>query len=228
MRFAYLIAFFLIFSSPVLSQRSDDLGFFLGGSSYMGDINPNRLIYKPLLAYGLDYRYNYNPVFSMKYTAKRGKLQADDLDFASSLYQKYRGANFKDNTIFEGAALVEYNFFPITMEKSGKDKFSPYVNFGLAVVYMDKSSPKIQVVIPFGVGLKYRMSRRIELAAEWMFRRTFTDKIDNMTTYYTDIQFTDRQRSFSNNRDWYSFFGINLHYCLRNMGFRCPAYNEKK
>lgn len=225
------VLFFLFVSYlPQLlsAQRSDDLGLFVGGSSYMGDVNPNRLIYKPSLALGVNYRYNYNPVFSMKYAAKYGRLRANDLDFAN-IYQQLRGYSF-NHTIFEASALVEYNFFPITMEKTGRDKFTPYVNFGVSLAYCNRTIPNFHPSIPFGVGLKYRISRKIELGVEWIFRRTFTDKLDGVPIYYDLIarMYKGRQMAFVKTRDWYSFYGITLHYCLRKTGFKCPAYNDKR
>jgi hypothetical protein len=163
----------------------------------------------------------------MKYTAKRGRLRAYDRDFPNA-YQQLRGFSFSKHTIYEVAALMEYNFYPIGMEKSGKYKFTPYINLGGAIMYCNRISRKFQFVIPFGVGVKYRFTPKIELGIEWVFRRTFTDKLDGLPIYYemADAIYGNKQRGFASNRDWYSFLGVTLHYCLRKTGFKCPAYND--
>jgi len=227
-KFNYIVSIFLffIFSQQVKSQHTDDIGFFLGGSFYMGDMNPDRLFYNPAPAYGIKYRFNYNPLLSMSYGLTRGKLNADDADFKSDLFQHYRNAKLRNNYINELSAQVEYNFYPVTGDKPKTEKFSPYVKFGLAIGYGEKISPKIQMFIPFGLGLKYKVTRKVELSLDWAFRRTFTDKLDNVSQYYTNGIFVNRQRSFSKTRDWYSFFGINLHYSLKKTNFKCPAYSN--
>jgi hypothetical protein len=39
--------------STAAGQRNSDYGIFAGVSSYLGDINPNRLMYSPLPAGGI-------------------------------------------------------------------------------------------------------------------------------------------------------------------------------
>ena len=82
------IILFIIISQQVKSQRTDDIGIFLGGSFYMGDINPDKLFYNPSPAYGVKYRYNYNPMMSLSYAFTRGKLEASDKDFDSVLFSR--------------------------------------------------------------------------------------------------------------------------------------------
>jgi len=220
------ITLFILFALQVKSQHTDDIGFILGGSFYMGDINPDKLFYKPSPVYGIIYRFNYNPMISMSYEAVRGKIVASDADFPSNLYQHYRGASFNDNYLNEASAQVEYNLYPVTGDKAKTEKFSPYIKIGLAITYDGAINHKLQIVIPFALGLKYKITKKIELGTEWSFRRTFTDKLDNLGEYYTNELFANRQLSFSKTRDWYSFFGINLHYNLKKTNLKCPAYSN--
>ena len=220
------IILFILISIQVKSQHTDDFGVFLGGSFYMGDINPDKLFYKPSPAYGIKYRYNYNPMFSMSYEFTRGKLIASDKDFDSNLFQHYRGATLVNNFINEISSQVEYNLYPVTGDKPKIERFSPYLKIGLGIVYGAVIKPNIQLVVPFALGLKYKFSKKVEMSVEWSFRRTFSDRLDNLQQYYTEGIFIDRQRSFSKTRDWYSFFGINLHYCLKKTNLKCPAYSN--
>jgi len=220
------IILFIIISQQVKSQRTDDIGIFLGGSFYMGDINPDKLFYNPSPAYGVKYRYNYNPMMSLSYAFTRGKLEASDKDFDSVLFQHYRNVTLVDNYINEFSTQIEYNLYPVTGDKSKTEKFSPYLKFGLAIVFGAQIRSNTQIVVPFGLGLKYKLTKKLEISAEWAFRRTFSDGLDKLTQYYPDGIFNNRQRSFLKTRDWYSFFGINLHYCLKKTKLKCPAYSN--
>jgi len=55
------ILLLLFVSISTFGQRNADYGVFGGVSSYLGDINTNRLFYSPLPAAGLFYRYNLIP-----------------------------------------------------------------------------------------------------------------------------------------------------------------------
>ena len=52
---------FISICSMLSGQRSADYGVFGGVSSYIGDINPDKLLYAPLPAGGIFYRYNLHP-----------------------------------------------------------------------------------------------------------------------------------------------------------------------
>jgi hypothetical protein len=84
---------FLILSLSLSGQRNADYGVMLGVSSYIGDINPNRLLYSPQPAGGLFYRYNLNPREALRTNLLLGGLHANDLDFNNS-FQKSRAASF--------------------------------------------------------------------------------------------------------------------------------------
>src|SRR5512133_1917250 len=75
--------FFLLFffNLTVSGQRIADIGISAGVTSYLGDINPNRLLYAPLPAGTIFYRYNFNPRQAIRANVLLGGLRADDLDF---------------------------------------------------------------------------------------------------------------------------------------------------
>ncbi|MES2733686.1 MAG: DUF6089 family protein [Bacteroidota bacterium] len=49
-----------------------------------------------------------------------------------------------------------------------------------------KSYSLIQVVIPAGIGVRYKINSRIDLGFEWSFRYTFTDYLDDVSGNYVD------------------------------------------
>jgi hypothetical protein len=55
------------------------------------------------------------------------------------------------------------------------------VNYGI------KSYKKLQVAIPFGIGVRFRLNEVFDLAAELGFRYTFTDYLDDVSQNYVDL-----------------------------------------
>lgn len=216
------LLFFVIvlFSFDANAQKSNDIGLFLGGAYYMGEINRNVPFKEMSPALGLIYRRNYNKFYSAKYTFIGGILQASDMNFPTSKYQLLRNASF-NSTVWDLAGQVEYNF--LELNKNAKERrWSPFVNIGLALFISD-NTPGIQLAIPFGVGIKYLMSPKFEIMADWSYRKTFTDDIDGISPFSLLGLYENRQFSQLNNNDWYSFVGISILYNFKGKK-RCPAY----
>ena len=49
-----------------------------------------------------------------------------------------------------------------------------------------KQFSRISIAIPFGIGAKYTIARRWSIGIEYLFRKTFTDYIDGVSTTYYD------------------------------------------
>lgn len=217
MKKQYLIYFLIAVVSLTASaqrknKRSAEIGVFLGGSYYIGDLNPlghfNQFT-KP--AGGLVFRYNINPRLAARANFLFGSIQGDDA-YSNSQGAQQRNLNFK-SPITEFSAQLEFNFLDYEIGNE-KRKFSPYIFLGLAGFRfkpqgniggswvdlqplgtegqgLDGGASKkkyklIQLSIPFGVGIKANLSQRIGLSIEWGMRKTFTDYLDDVSTIYYD------------------------------------------
>jgi hypothetical protein len=67
-----------------------------------------------------------------------------------------------------------------------------------------------------GMGIKYRASRRINLGFELVARKTFTDKLDGVDSYYIGVH----QTANPNTNDWYYVTAITLSYTVYSVV--CP------
>lgn len=188
----------------------------------MGEINRFQPFYNTRPAIGIVYRRNYNPFYSAKASIIRGELSASDKNFDASLYQVLRNAKIDNVAIYDLSLQLEFNFLEISKDKKG-NKFSPYFNVGLALFYAENID-NIQLAIPFGLGVKYKISPKFELGLEWSYRKTFTDKLDGISEFSTVGLYEYKQQGQINNNDWYSFVGINILYNLAKKK-RCPVYN---
>jgi hypothetical protein len=218
MKRAPWIFLFFCLSIVAAGQRNSDYGIFLGVSSYMGDINPNRLMYSPLPAGGIFYRYNFHPRHAIRANIFAGGIKGDDLDFKND-FQLNRAASFS-GMVGELAVQFEFNFLPYTTQGKLWD-FSPYFAAGAAVIFINSASMTFQPAIPFSAGFKVNIYKNMGLEAEYGFRKTFYDNFDGLKDMVAPSDF-----AWLHNNDWYSFAGIALTWKIYNKLAGCPTYND--
>jgi hypothetical protein len=201
------------------AQRRFDLGVFSGGSYYLGDINQSRHIYSPSVAVGGFYRYNINPRYSIRGNVYYGGLKGDPLDFNNVFYEWREEDPFK-SSILDVSLQFEFNFLPFNTRGKKLD-YSPYVTGGIGFSFIKSTSsaPTYELIIPFGIGFKVNLAKRLSAGLEWGFRRTFNDDIDGLENW-DDPGY----RSILHNYDWYSFTGIFVTYKIFNYRDDCPVY----
>ncbi len=200
---------------PVLSYsqktlKTSEAGFFAGGSYYLGDLNPRGHFKFTQPAFGLFYRYNFNPRYSFKLGAYYGKVTASDSK-SNNIIQRQRGLSFRSQ-ILEISPQFELNFLPYAMGDP-KKPFTPYIFAGLSLfhfnpqgnagdrwydlqpigtegqgtlAYKRKSYSTTRFSFPFGIGVKYSFRERFGLGAEWGLRQSNTDYIDDVSGIYAD------------------------------------------
>jgi len=218
MKRLFCFNFLIILSLQVYSQRNADYGVFGGISSYIGDINPSRVIYAPSPAAGIFYRYNLHPRQAIRMNLLAGGLRADDLDFDNS-FQQNRAASFSA-IVAELSAQFEFNFFDYSTFGKRYDH-SPYIAAGLGVAMTNTAGVVYVPVIPLSVGFKINIYKNLGLEAEYGFRKTFYDNFDGLNDFIDPAD-----RSWLHNNDWYSFAGISLTWKMYNRLAGCPAYND--
>ena len=227
-------AILLFFSLSELFAQSSELGVFVGGSNYSGDLNSDVYTVKFIHpAVGLIYRHNWNPHYSFKSNVYYGTVSAYDV--------KSSDANLSfESTLIEGSAQIEFNFFPYEIGSIDLSPATPYVFTGLAGFYFNPKSENgaalqpvqtegvkyslIQVAIPMGMGLKFLLGN-FTLGLEAGARKTFTDYLDDVSTIYVK---TGRQRGNSQDKDWYMFGGITLTVKISGKPkVHCDAFDRK-
>lgn len=183
-------------------QTDFEIGISAGTSWYNGDVNPYVHFGRDYMnrAFGLSLRRNLNQRFAIRWQFNYGEISANDI-LSSTSFRRNRNLNFY-SPIIEFSNTVEFNFltWDALIEKY---RFSPYTFIGLGGFYFNpttevensifelqpiategRSYSRINVAIPFGIGLKLALSDRILFGAEWGLRRTFTDYIDDVSGFY--------------------------------------------
>jgi len=206
------------FSLSVNGQRIADIGISAGITSYLGDINPNRLFYAPLPAGSIFYRYNLNPRHAVRANLLLGGLRGNDLDF-SNAFQQNRSVSFS-GLVAEAALQYEFNFFPYSTEGKLMD-YSPYFAAGAGIAFDAAEGGGILPIIPFSVGFKINLLKNIGLEVEYGFRKTFYDNFDGLKDLVAPSDY-----ALIHNNDWYSYTGVSLTWKIGGKMAECPAYDD--
>ncbi|HXB31603.1 MAG TPA: DUF6089 family protein [Puia sp.] len=202
-----LLYSFLLLPGLVQAQRWH-INITGGVSNYSGDLQAKAYTFdQSFFAFGAGAQYDITRNFSAISNIYIMKVGASDQYNNSNLV--FRNLSFQSN-IIEWNLVGEYSFMDITQKK-----FSPFIFGGIAVFHFnpyayDTTGQKVylrplstegeglpqypgqkpysltQFAIPFGGGIKFRVSENVVLAYEVGFRKTFTDYIDDVSTIYVD------------------------------------------
>lgn len=208
----FIVAFLI--SLSLTAQTKIDLGLFLGGASYVGDINQGRQFYKPSPSAGLIIRRDINKRYAFKLTGTFIMLRGNSEDIPGDVLP-YKPEHSFSSDLFEVAPQVEFNFKSFV---SGGEKWTntPYIIGGVGYA-LNTTYGGGFLSIPFGAGFKINITRSLGAGVEWKYRKTFNDKIDNLES--------PLGKSTLHNNDWFSTFGLFITYKFSNFAADCPAYN---
>lgn len=156
-----------------------ELGMSLGASHYIGDAVRRGPFGSYSIGVGAIGRYNAN--FRLAFTSTLGYLGLrGDTRLADNVFPEGRSAAFATHSLLWTIG-AEHNFLPLS------DKFrylqtsswSPYIGGGALVTlaWGDASSvfaPGLYLVC----GLKYMLSSRMTLAAQWQVQHYLSDRLD--------------------------------------------------
>lgn len=272
MRFiTYIFIFLLVTTSQLFAQairrnfRQHEIGFLLGGAYYIGDLNPRKHFNMSQPAAGLFYRFTPNYRYAFRGGINWGTIMGDDSQ-SSDADQLQRNLNFKSQ-IIEFNVVTEFNFLEYRISND-KYKFTTYLFLGFDVFtfkpraqmgsyWIDlqplktegqtKAYKLTQVSIPFGIGVKLNVSKKVGIGLEWGPRKTFTDYLDDVSGTYPNTitnpfttvngaKLSDRSKNGGNNidkqrgnprtKDWYFFFGLTLNIKLNFKAPPCYSYDH--
>jgi hypothetical protein len=172
----------------------------LGLSSYYGDLcdNSDCFRYRPGVTVGAYYRYNSRVSFRGDVTYLR--LAGTDKDGDN----KKRNLSFRSPNL-EVAAGIMYDLLRFERNYHIRSQWTPYVFLQAGMFYFNpkaeyngewyalrplqtegNSYGKITMAIPFGGGVRYKLSSNMDLSFELAYRKTFTDYIDDVSTVYVN------------------------------------------
>ncbi len=263
----------VLFLFPIFTYAQFwEVGTFFGGSNYNGEFVENVMVVKethPTI--GGVVRLNLSRQFSLKANFYRGKVSGTDQNAEKYFHRSWdRNLHFR-STIFDIGITPEWN---ILGYKTGSFKYhsSPYLFAGISLFKMNPQAQYndewvnlqpigtegqnlnkyeyrkynlLQFAVPFGFGWKFSVGKNINLGIEASARKTFTDYLDDVSSYYVDpkdlrlrggeiavklanrtgevnpepIEYgEDKLRGSPDVDDWYYFLGMTITYSFLPIG----------
>ncbi len=207
----------------VTQAQIHEIGVFLGGSNYIGDVGPTTYIAPNEPAFGLLYKWNKSPRHSYRFSYTQSEITSNDLN-SKETSRNQRGYRF-ENDLKEVSLGLEFNFFDFNLHESST-KITPYVASGLNyflakytltnakadLTVAGRTERRKSIAIPMIVGIKSKITPSFVLALETGARCTLTDNIDG--SFNQDF-------GNINNNDWYVFSGVTLTYTFGDKACYC-------
>ncbi len=209
----------LLIGAASLAQKIE-IGASVGALNYKGDLAPalNPRFFRP--GGSLFFRYNLSRSVTFRAEGLLGSITANDR-YSKDPFQKVRDLSFRTR-LSEVNLTTEYNFLNYENRRSAFN-WTPYVFGGIG--YMSfRPSPRTGdyrtsgLVLPFGVGVKYQISRPWNIGLEFGTRKTFTDHLDNLGANPFSINKLDQ--GDTSTRDMYYFLGFSVSYTFYRI--TCP------
>lgn len=198
-----------------------DMGGGLGMTGYLGDANTSNLYQNPSWDAELFLRYIANSRWAFKSNFYVGGLRGDSSQM-TNVFPTDETFKFS-TTFYEIGELAEFNFFNYGMGEYYRKlkRFSPYITGGLSLTLWTVGGKTYAgFTIPFGIGAKFKVNRRLNLGLEFLMKKVFTDRLDGeMLSDPMGIK-----SSFAKNTDWYSTLTFTISY---EFSKRCAVCHYK-
>ena len=193
---------------PLVSFSQWHLTAWGGAAGYQGDLQSKRLtLDQSHFAFGLGLKYDLTSHWSLRTEVSHGSVEASDSRNEAKL--RPRNLSFQSR-ILEGSLLAEYSLFDLSTRS-----ITPYLFAGVAVYHFNpyaydssgnrqylrplstegqglsqypgvKPYKLTQLAIPFGGGIRIRMTDNISIGYELGMRKLFTDYLDDVSGRYVD------------------------------------------
>ena len=183
-----------------------EVGGAAGMSGYLGDANNGNLLKKPGYAVGGLFRY----IINSRMAVKANLLTASISGNSTGLENVYPGGEnyaFKSQ-LYDLGAQFEFNFlnYGIGSKYLKLKRISPYLPLGAGFTMATGDGDAFTMNVPMGLGVKYKLSERLNLGLEFTMRMSLSDKLDGLK------DLNGINSGFAKNKDWYSFTMISITY----------------
>lgn len=188
--------------------QKGEFGISVGAAHYFGDLNTRASLSRAKPAVGLFFRKQFGNYVGLRIAGHYAQVGFSDT-YSKNEYQKTRNLSFNSN-IWEITLQGDFNFFKF-VPSDPDHLYTPYVTLGAGIFSYDpyalldgkkvflrplgtegqnvgylgrKQYSTMAVCIPFGVGLKYNVTPKLNMNIEVGYRFTTTDYLDDVSTTY--------------------------------------------
>ena len=204
------LAVIMLMIATLMAAQAQEYRFEVGGalgmSGYLGDANNANLLKKPGYVAGGLFRYIINSRMALKANLLTAKISGNSANLANT-YPDAQTYAFSSQ-LYDLGAQFEFNFlnYGIGSKYLKLKRFSPYLTLGLGATLATGNGDAFTLNVPMGVGVKYKLSERLNIGLEFTMRKTFSDELDGLK------DLNGITSGFAKNTDWYSFTMISITY----------------
>ncbi|MEY3050733.1 MAG: hypothetical protein RLY31_518 [Bacteroidota bacterium] len=197
-----LILLMFTTQDPLFAQYFE-VGASVGGSNYLGELSDQQWkISGTHGAFGVFGRYNANRFLSFRTGLVRAVVSGSD-EHSRRTTNVERNLNFRSN-LMELSLIGEINLSPYNVR--AYKTAVPYLFAGVAGFHFHPQAQmrgawydlrpartegvlyrQFAFSVPFGFGLKFSLSEKVNLGLELGVRKTFTDRLDDVSESYPDV-----------------------------------------
>lgn len=192
--------------------QEGEFGISLGAAHYFGDLNTNARVNRPKPAVGLFFRKQFSNYIALRVAAHFAQVGYSDVYETKNEFQHRRNLSFNSN-IWELTLQGDFNFFRF-VQGDPYYRFTPYITLGAGIFSYDpyayyygqkiylrplgtegqgyaqysdrRPYGTMAICVPFGLGVKYNLTDRVNIGFEIVHRFTNTDYLDDVSTTYVD------------------------------------------
>lgn len=180
----------LLFCCSYMAAQDDgyllEIGLGGGGSFYMGDANSTLYantngVFSALL------RYNVNHRLSLKADLAAAGLSGNTANAFGVLpgdEQKF------SRTVYDFGVQLEYGFCGYAFDGlNDNHRLAPYGLLGIGLTFAPKPARNdFAANFPIGMGVRYKLSERVNIGLEWTMRFSTSDRLDVTQTSGTSLE----------------------------------------
>lgn len=197
-----------------------EVGPYIGGSNFIGDVGSTNYIDPNSIAFGGIVKWNRSPRHSWRVSLIHTTLTAKDSK-SNQGRRRQRGYSLS-NGLTELTIGMEYTFWEWNLFKH-IPQIVPYLATGISGIHyhnyylgndhqLEKKDDVFGLALPMIFGIKGTLGRGFVLAVEVGARMAFTDNLDGSTPSEFDGGAAYPSFGNQNTNDWYMFSGITLTY----------------
>ena len=187
-----------------------EIGGGAGVMTYLGDFNSSLMRGMQPMA-GAVAKYKLNPRMDWAAAIGYGKLKGASKNDKSWFPDTAENPVEFSTSVIDVNVRFEYNFWPFGTgrEYIGAKPLTPFIALGVgfAIAKPDIADQTGAFQIPIGLGVKYKLKDRLNLAAEWMMHFTGSDKLDGAKDPYGI-----KSSGMFKNTDCFSLLKVTLTY----------------
>lgn len=218
----------LLLIMPLTANAQEDdmykmeIGAGVGLVSYEGDFNGS--VTKNMQpGASLILRRVFNPYMDVRLNLMYGNLKGDS-NGTKTYYPDYQQSPYSfSNTLIDLSMTYEYNFWPYGTGKDyrGAKRLTPFVFLGIGGTYVKTEQKSVFTGnLPIGLGVKYKLAKRVNLAIEWAMHFSLSDELDGVKDPYMI-----KSSGLFKNTDCYSALQLTLTYSFMQ---KCKTCNSDK